>query len=89
MIQNEDGSMTIVNYKTDRIQGELLDERAKGYEPQLAGYVLILEKLGMGVRDAILVFANGGADGGAYEYSIKVMEVAKSVAETEIRSQIR
>ncbi len=89
MIQNEDGSMTIVDYKTDRIQGELLDERAKGYEPQLAGYVLILEKLGMSVRDAILVFANGGADGGAYEYSIKDMEVAKSVAETEIRSQIR
>jgi ATP-dependent helicase/nuclease subunit A len=88
IIQNDDGSVTIIDYKTDQVVGELLLERAKGYEPQLAGYVLVLEKLGMRVRDAVLVFANGGADGSAAEYFVKDMDAAKATAMSEIQLQI-
>jgi len=88
IIQNDDDSVTIVDYKTDQVEGALLQERARGYEPQLAGYALVLEKLGMQVRDAVLVFANGGADGSAAEYFVKDMDTAKAVAMSEIQRQI-
>ncbi|MBN4064622.1 UvrD-helicase domain-containing protein [Dehalococcoides mccartyi] len=89
MIQHDDGSITIVDYKTDRVVGELLAERARGYENQLAGYALVLEKLGMTVRDAVLVFADGAADGTAVEYSVPDLGLAKTAALEEIREKIR
>ena len=89
MIRHADESITIVDYKTDRVSGELLEERARGYENQLAGYALVLEKLGMKVRDAVLVFADGAADGSASEYFVKNMEAAKAAARAEIESMIR
>jgi ATP-dependent exoDNAse (exonuclease V) beta subunit len=89
MIQHEDDSITIVDYKTDRVQGELLEERARGYENQLAGYVLVLEKMGMKVRDAVLVFADGGKDGLATEYFVKDLSTAKAAAVEKITTQIR
>ena len=89
IIRNPDESVTIVDYKTDRVSGEDLNERAKGYEPQLAGYAIVLEKLGMKVRDAVLVFADGGSDGGAYEYVVPDLDTAKSLAMAEIHDKVR
>jgi ATP-dependent exoDNAse (exonuclease V) beta subunit len=78
IIHNDDDTVTIVDYKTDQVTGEILQERAKGYEPQLAGYALALEKLDMKVREAVLVFATGGVDGTAFEYCVQDLEAAKT-----------
>jgi len=89
IIRNTDGTVTIVDYKTDRVTGADLTERAKGYEPQLAGYAIVLEKLDMKVRDAVLVFADGGSDGTAYEYVVPDLDAAKSLALAKIRDKVR
>jgi ATP-dependent exoDNAse (exonuclease V) beta subunit len=89
VIQHDDDSITIIDYKTDLVHGELLEERARGYESQLAGYALVLEKMGMKVRDAVLVFADGGQDGLATEYFVKDLTAAKAAAVEEITAQIR
>ena len=87
IIQNDDDTVTIVDYKTDQVEGEILQERAKGYEPQLAGYALALEKLDMKVREAVLVFATGGANNTAFEYCLQDLEAAKTDVMSDIRSQ--
>lgn len=93
VVRNDDGTVTIVDYKTDQVQGADLEKRATGYEPQLAGYALVLEKLGMPVRDAVLVFASGAADGAAFEYPVPDLESAKnaaaSKAQTEVTAKVR
>ena len=89
MVQHEDGSITIIDYKTDRVQGEFLEERARGYENQLAGYALILEKMGMKVRSAVLVFANGGVGDTAREYVVEDLETIKEAALCKIRDEIQ
>ena len=88
IVRNGDGTVTIVDYKTDRVAGELLIERAKGYEPQLAGYALVVEKLGMKVRECVLVFADGGSDGKAYEHPIADLDAAKATAIEKIREKV-
>jgi len=94
IIQNADGTVTIIDYKTDRVSGESLIQRAKGYEPQLAGYALIVEKLGlpgmanMKVKDAVLVFADGGPGGTAYEHRIDDLDAAKATAIDKIRESV-
>ncbi len=94
IVQNSDGTVTIIDYKTDRVSGESLIQRAKGYEPQLAGYALVVEQLGlpgmpnMKVRDAVLVFADGGPDGRAYEHRIGDLEAAKAAAIEKIRKLV-
>jgi len=87
IIQNDDGTVTIVDYKTDQVEGEILQERAKGYEPQLAGYAVALEKLGMKVRDAVLVFATGGVNNTAFEYCVQDLESVKTDVMSDIRVQ--
>ncbi|MDA1279620.1 MAG: UvrD-helicase domain-containing protein [Chloroflexi bacterium] len=88
IIRNEDGTVTIVDYKTDRVSGEDLLARAKGYEPQLAGYALALEKQGMQVRDAVLVFADGGPTGTAFEYRVPDLDAAKRQATARIQQLV-
>ena len=89
VVRNTDGTVTIVDYKTDRVTGADLETRAQGYEPQLAGYAIVLEKLGMKVRDAVLVFADGGSDGTAYEHVVSNLEEAKRLAITKIHDKVR
>ncbi|MBT3863205.1 MAG: UvrD-helicase domain-containing protein [Chloroflexi bacterium] len=89
IVQHEDGTITIIDYKTDRVQGEFLEERARGYKNQLAGYALVLEKMGMKVRSAVLVFANGGVGDTAREYVVDDLEAAKAAALSKIRDKIR
>ena len=89
VIRHTDGTVTIVDYKTDRVTEADLTARAEGYEPQLAGYVIVLERLGMKVRDAVLVFADGGPDGTAYEYVVPDLAAAKSLALVKIHDKVR
>ena len=89
IIRNADETITIVDYKTDRVTGADLQERAKGYEPQVAGYAIVLKKLGMTVRDAVLVFADGGLDGTAYEYVVPDLNAAKNLAIAKIHDKVR
>ena len=88
IISNADGTVTIVDYKTDQVSGEKLIERAKGYGPQLAGYALVVEKLGMKVREAVLVFADGGPDGRAYERRIPDLDATKIAATAKIHELV-
>jgi hypothetical protein len=49
----------------------------------------VLKKLGMTVRDAVLVFADGGSDGTAYEYVVPDLDAAKILAIAKIRDKVR
>lgn len=85
LIENEDGTLSIIDFKTDRVSGDDLLIRARGYEPQLGGYALILESLGFEVRDAVLIFSEGGTNGTALEHVVEALEDAKLDALTGAR----
>ena len=88
LIRHEDDSFTIVDFKTDRVSGEDLDKRAEIYAPQLGGYALILEALDMNVADAILIFSDGGEDGGYREFKIADLDSAKRQAITQAKTSL-
>jgi len=88
LIENEDGTISIIDFKTDRVSGEDLLIRARGYEPQLGGYALILESLGFEVRDAALIFSEGGSDGTALEHVVEDLEDAKRGALAEATDRV-
>ena len=77
LIGYDDGNFVLVDYKTDNIKPTTIDRRVKDYEPQLAGYALILEKLGMTVSKAFIIFANSGNNESALDYEIKDLDLAK------------
>lgn len=53
----EDGMLTIIDYKTDRVRGDALIERAKSYKKQLEAYAWAAEHMtGLKVRECILYF---------------------------------
>ena len=43
--ENESGTLTVVDFKTDRVEGALLQERAEHYRPQLQAYGAALERV--------------------------------------------
>ena len=60
MIQ-ENGEITIIDYKTDRVRGSELIERAKGYEKQLEAYAYAAQRMtGKPVRECVLYFLYSG-----------------------------
>lgn len=88
LIRHEDSSLTVVDFKTDRVVGEELEKRAGNYAPQLGGYALILESLGMKVEGAVLIFSDGGDDGGYREFRIDDLESAKQRAKAEAKTRL-
>ncbi len=57
----ENGELTIIDYKTDRVRADALRERARGYEKQLAAYAYAARKMtGKPVRECILYFLYAG-----------------------------
>ena len=57
----ENGGITIVDYKTDRVRGEAALERAKSYARQLEAYAMAAERMtGMPVRERLLYFLHSG-----------------------------
>ena len=88
LIHNKDGTITIVDYKTDQLKGQTPQRLVEGYEPQLGAYALVLEKLGFDVDRAVLVFADGADDGSALEYTIPDLEMAKRSALNKARETL-
>ena len=88
LIHNKDGTITIVDYKTDQLKGQKAQRLVEGYEPQLGAYALVLKKLGFDVDRAVLVFADGADDGSALEYTIPDLEMAKRSALNKARETL-
>ena len=62
VVQFEDGSVEVVDFKTDRVSPEELEERARHHRTQLALYGLALESAGLTVRTLTLAFLAAGED---------------------------
>ena len=57
----EDGCLTVIDYKTDRVRGEALTERAKLYSGQLRAYAYAAEHIfGKPLRECVLYFLSDG-----------------------------
>lgn len=57
----ERGGLTVIDYKTDRVFGQALKERAAGYEKQLRAYAYAAERItGKPVRSCVLYFLRAG-----------------------------
>ena len=57
----ENGELTIIDYKTDRVRSQALLERAKSYEKQLEAYAYAAHRItGKPVRECILHFLYAG-----------------------------
>ena len=55
--REEDGTVTVVDFKTDRVTDETVERRAAGYRPQLEAYTRALsEVLGAAVGRRVLWF---------------------------------
>ncbi len=62
VFETENG-LVVVDFKTDRVTGEALAQRAETYRPQLAAYAAALEKiLEKSVTERILYFFTAGAE---------------------------
>ena len=59
----ERGEVTVIDYKTDRVRGEALWERARSYEKQLGAYAYAVERMtGLPVRECVLYFLHAGVE---------------------------
>ncbi len=59
----ENGEVTVIDYKTDRVRGEELRQRAQSYEKQLDAYAYAVEHMtGMPVRECVLYFLYSGEE---------------------------
>ena len=59
----ERGEITVIDYKTDRVRGEALRERARSYEKQLGAYAYAVERMtGLPVRECVLYFLHAGVE---------------------------
>ena len=59
----EDGGITVLDYKTDRVTAEQVPDRAALYRPQLQTYAKALERIfGLPVRHGILWFLHTGTE---------------------------
>ena len=57
----ENGGITIIDYKTDRVRGDETLERAKGYAKQLEAYAYAAQRMtGRPVRECVLYFLYSG-----------------------------
>ena len=53
----EDGELVVIDFKTDRVTEETIEERAKHYTPQLDTYAKALERItGKRVKERIVYF---------------------------------
>ena len=59
----EDGELTIIDYKTDRVTGTALDARAKLYESQVKAYASAAQRMtGKPVKECVLYFLYAGKE---------------------------
>lgn len=59
--ENEDGTVTVLDFKTDRVRGKALETRAEEYRPQVESYCRALERiLEKRVSEKLLYFFSEG-----------------------------
>ena len=57
----ENGGLTVIDYKTDRVRGDALTQRAKTYAGQLRAYAIAVGKMtGKPVNGCVLYFLEAG-----------------------------
>ena len=57
----ENGELTVIDYKTDRVSGEALSERAESYESQVRAYAMAVRRMtGKPVKECVLYFLHTG-----------------------------
>ena len=63
VLQCADGSLWLIDYKTDSVKGEELKARAEHYRPQLMAYSEALSRiLKKPVKECILFFLSSGEE---------------------------
>ncbi len=69
----EDSELIVIDYKTDRVFGDALKERAESYHGQLRAYAYAAEHIfGKRVRECILYFLCNGAEM-SYNFGIEII----------------
>ena len=59
----ENGELTVIDYKTDRVRGEALKERAELYAGQVRAYAMAAGRImGKPVRECVLYFLDAGEE---------------------------
>lgn len=59
----ENGELTIIDYKTDRVRGEALSERAEVYAGQVRAYAIAAKRIiGKPVKECVLYFLDAGQE---------------------------
>ena len=57
----EDGALTVIDYKTDRVTAETIEARSREYAPQVRAYARAVERLlSLPVRECVLYFLRAG-----------------------------
>ena len=62
-LHEENGELTIIDYKTDRVRGEALSERAEVYAGQVRAYAIAAKRItGKPVKECVLYFLDAGEE---------------------------
>lgn len=57
----ENGELTVIDYKTDRVSGAAMSERAESYESQVKAYAMAINRMtGKPVKECVLYFLHTG-----------------------------
>jgi ATP-dependent exoDNAse (exonuclease V) beta subunit len=81
LFREEDGSLTVVDFKTDRLTGRSKAEAAAPYLLQMGGYAWCVEKVtGSPVNRAVLIFARGESAGVTGDFEIEQLGLLKQQA---------
>lgn len=71
MFLEENGTLTVVDHKTDKDRGASLEQAAEPYLPQMGAYAWCVERVTeMTVSRAILLFASRARSGGSAEFEV-------------------
>lgn len=77
----QDGSVTVVDHKTDRDRGDDIEQAAEPYLPQMGAYAWCVERVtGLTVSRAVLLFASRADSGAPAEYVVPNIALEKQRA---------
>jgi ATP-dependent helicase/nuclease subunit A len=79
LLFEEDGSWTLVDYKTDDVTAARADERVEVYRPQAAVYALALRSLGIECAGGIVLYFARANAAKTIEYSAGLVEEAEGL----------
>ena len=81
LFREDDGSLTVVDYKTDRLAGRDRADAAAPYLLQMGGYAWCVERVnGAPVDRAVLIFARATGEDGSGEYEVSGLAALKQQA---------